>query len=144
MYYNTVYYIYWFRSLKHYKIKKFSSEVKRESVPDLLLFQTLQDFLNIGHVGQQKFSLGAGLYKLRLATKEGRGKSGGSRSLLAFKKEGRMIRLHLFSKNDKGNVSIVELKKLKRLSDILLDLPEADIANLIKLGELCEVRENDY
>lgn len=143
-YYNTVYYICWFRSLKHYKIKKFASEAKKESVSDLLLSQTLQNFLNIGQIGQQKFSLGAGLYKLRLATKEGRGKSGGARSLLAFKKDGRVIWLHLFSKNDKENVSTVELKKLKMLSDILLDLPEADIDNLIKLGVLCEVRENDY
>ena len=112
-------------------------------MPDLLLFQTLYDFLSIGKIGQQKFSLGAGLYKLRLATKEGRGKSGGSRSILAFEKESRVIWLHLFSKNEKGNVSTVELKKLKTLSDILLELPEAEIANLIKLGELCEVREND-
>lgn len=129
--------------MKHYKIKKFSGEAKKESVSDLLLSQTLGNFLNLGQAGQQKFSLGGGLYKLRLANKEGRGKSGGARSLLAFKKEGRVIWLHLFSKNDKENVSTVELKKLKVLSDILLDLPEVEIINLIKLGELYEVREND-
>ena len=42
-----------------------------------------------------------------------------------------------------GEITCVELKKLKTLSNILLELPEAEIANLIKLGELCEVCQND-
>ncbi len=82
------------------------------------------------------------MYKLRIATKEGGGKNGGSRSILAFKSNSRVIWLHLFSKNDKGNVTINELKKLKILSNILLDLPDEEITKLIGLGELCEVNEN--
>ena len=77
-----------------------------------------------------------------MATKEGKGKSGGSRSILAFKSDSRVIWLHLFSKNDKGNVTISELKKLKILSNILLDLPDAEITRLIELGELYEVKKN--
>lgn len=128
--------------MKHYKVKKFTNEAKKADLPDALLYETLEEFLSIGTEGQQKLSLGAGLYKLRLATKEGKGKSGGSRSILAFKKENRVIWLHLFSKNDKANVTTNELKKLKSLSDILLDLPDDDIEKLIKLGELCEVNEH--
>ena len=106
------------------------------------MLETLSDFLDLGNIGQLKFSLGAGLYKLRMATKEGKGKSGGSRSILAFKSDSRVIWLHLFSKNDKGNVTISELKKLKILSNILLDLPDAEITRLIELGELYEVKKN--
>ena len=129
--------------MKHYKVKKFSNEAKKDSVSDGLLSGTLNDFLALGKNGQQKFSLGAGLYKLRLAAKEGRGKSGGSRSILAFKNDSRVVWLHLFSKNEKGNVSITELKKLKLLSNILLETSEDKIVQLIELGELCEVKEND-
>lgn len=132
----------WLISLKHYKVKKFSTEAKKADVSDVLLSETMDEFLSIGTKGQQKLSLGAGLYKLRLATKEGKGKSGGSRSILAFKKESRVIWLHLFSKNDKGNVTTNELKKLKSLSDILLSLPDNDIEKLITLGELYEVNEH--
>ncbi len=129
--------------MKHYKIKKFASEAKKNDASDLLLINTLSEFLSLGKEGQQKYSLGSGLYKLRLATKEGRGKSAGSRSILAYKNDTRIIWLHLFAKNDKGNITTDELKKLKILSNILLGLPKDEVDKLIRLGELCEVDKND-
>jgi hypothetical protein len=129
-------------SMKHYKTKKFTSEAANIELADEILMKTLEAFLKLEREQQQKFSLGAGLYKLRLATKEGRGKSAGSRSILAFKKDNGIFWLHLFSKNEKGNVTIGELKKLKQLSTILLELPDNEIAKLICLGELYEVSEN--
>ena len=143
MYYNTRYYnIGFYFSLKHYKVKKFASEAKKSNVSDGLLSNTLKEFLNIGEDGQKRLSLGSGLYKLRLATQEGKGKSGGSRGLLAFKKDDRLIWLHLFSKNDKENITTNELKKLKSLSDILLNMPDDDIAKLVKLGEFYEINNS--
>ena len=50
--------------------------------------------------------------------------------------------LHLFSKNEKGNVSTSELKKLKVLSKILLDIQDNEVDKLIKLGELNEKNKN--
>lgn len=61
---------------------------------------------------------------------------------MAFKKDYRVIWIHLFSKNDKGNITTSELKKLKSLSDILLTLSDDEISRLIDLGELYEVIEN--
>lgn len=128
--------------MKHLKIKKFSGEAKKNLLIDAVLLETLKNFLEMEREHQQKYALGANLYKIRIATKEGRGKSGGSRSILAFKKENRVIWLHLFSKNEKGNVTAVELKKLKILSNILLELSDTEIEKLINLGELSEVTEN--
>jgi len=128
--------------LQYFKVKRFTNEARKDKVSDALLSDTLNDFLSMGTHGQQKFSLGAGLYKLRLAAKEGRGKSGGSRSILAFKNDSRVVWLHLFSKNEKGNVSINELKKLKLLSNILLEITDDEIAKLVELGELYEVNKN--
>ena len=99
-------------------------------------------FLKTSDDERQRYSLGAGLYKLRLATNEGQGKSGGSRTILAFQTESRVIWLHLFAKNDKGNVTTNELKKLKSLADVLLGLSVDGIARLMKLDELCEVNEH--
>ncbi len=128
--------------MKHYKIRKFISEAKKIDLKDEILVETLNEFLGMGREHQQKYSLGANLYKLRLSTKEGRGKSGGSRSILAFKKDSRLFWLHLFSKNEKGNVTTSELKKLKELSNIVLELSDEQIYKLLNLGELYEVNEN--
>lgn len=141
MCYNTMYYIL-VHLMKQFKIKKFNNEVKQLSIRDELLIDTLNDFMQLSREEQIKFSLGAGLFKLRLASKEGRGKSGGSRSILAFKKDNGVFWLHLFAKNDKGNVTTSELKKLKHLADIMLSLTEEQIERLKESGELFEVNEN--
>lgn len=104
---------------------------------------TLDNFLNLGKDGQNRYSLGAGLYKLRLATKKGKGKSGGSRSILAFKQDERIIWLHLFDKNEKGNVTATELKKLKHISGILLEISQQELNTLLKIGEIEEVSNNE-
>jgi hypothetical protein len=128
--------------MKHIKIKKFSNEALKANLTDSFLFETLSSFIKLNRDEQLKYSLGAGLYKLRIATKEGRGKSGGSRSIMAFKNDKGVFWLHLFSKNDKGNVSTSELKKLKQLADIMFDLTDDQIIKLINLGELLEVKIN--
>lgn len=128
--------------MKQFKIKKFNSEVKKIDLKDDILVETLNDFLLLNRDEQLKFSLGANLYKLRIATKEGRGKSGGSRSILAFKNDTGVYWLHLFSKNEKGNITTTELKKLKHLADIMLSLTDKQLAKLIYLGEICEVTKN--
>ncbi|HAU0368139.1 TPA: hypothetical protein JBF73_02880 [Legionella pneumophila] len=69
-----------------------------------------------------------------MATKEGKGKSEGSRSIVAFKNDKWIYWLQLFSKNDKGNVTTSELKKLKQLADIMFGLTDEQIEN--NLGEL--------
>ena len=73
---------------------------------------------------------------------EGKGKSGDSRTILAFKTDTRVIWIHLFAKNDKGNITTNELKKLKSLADILLGLSADGMAHIMKLDELYEVNEH--
>ncbi len=80
---------------------------------------------------------------MRIATKTGRGKSAGSRSLLAFQKNNGVFWLHLFSKNNKENITSLELKKLKQLSNIMIHLSDTEIEKLINIGELYEVNENE-
>lgn len=129
--------------MKHYKVRKFARETKKIDVTDMVLLDTAIAFLNLDEAGRKRYALGAGLYKLRVATNEGQGKSGGSRSILAFEEDRKIIWLHLFPKNDKGNVTMNELKKLKSLSDILLSLSDSDFAQLIKTDEIYEVKRND-
>jgi hypothetical protein len=129
--------------MKHLKIKKFCAEAKKNNLNDRDLVETINEFIKLTREEQLKFSLGAGLFKLRIATKSGRGKSAGSRSLLAFQKNNGIFWLHLFSKNDKENITSLELKKLKQLSNIMIHLNDAEIEKLINIGELYEVNENE-
>jgi hypothetical protein len=124
-------------------VKRFLHEARKLHVTDKLLNDTLTYFSEMKLDGRQRYALGASLYKLRLATNEGHGKSGGSRSILAFQMDHRVIWLHLFAKSDKENITIMELKKLKKLADILLELSQGDINRLIKSGELNEVKKHD-
>ncbi len=129
--------------MKHLKIKKFCAEAKKNNLNDRDLVETINEFIKLTREEQLKFSLGAGLFKLRIATKSGRGKSAGSRSLLAFQKNNGIFWLHLFSKNDKENITSLELKKLKQLSNIMIHLNDTEIEKLINIGELYEVNENE-
>lgn len=49
----------------------------------------------------------------------------------------------MFSKNEKGNVTDAELKKLKPLSKILLTLTDDGLKTLIGSGELLEVNTDE-
>lgn len=127
--------------MRQLKYLKFHKEAQSDGISDSDLIEISSDFLSLDTVGQQRFSLGAGLYKLRLASKTGRGKSGGSRAILAYKKDDRLIWVHAFSKNDKGNISKKDLEKLKGLSDIFLNLSKSDLEILIECGDLIEIKE---
>jgi hypothetical protein len=125
--------------VKYYKVKRFAGEAKKNDVSDSMLTSIATEFVDAPENARQQYSLGAGLYKLRLASKSGAGKSGGSRSILAFKKEKMLIWLHLYSKNEKGNISHSELVDLKKLANILLNATEAQLARLVKNGGLEEI-----
>ena len=77
----------------------------------------------ITNLSKQKSSsnLGGGLFKLRLARK-GQGKSGGYRTLLAYKHEEVVFFMYAFAKNEKGNLSEVELDYYIRLGKSLLTM----------------------
>lgn len=65
--------------------------------------------------------LGGGLVKKRIAV-PGRGKRGGTRTLLATNRQDRWFFLYGFAKNDRANVSPQELEALQSLAHDLLTL----------------------
>ncbi|MCF6768535.1 type II toxin-antitoxin system RelE/ParE family toxin [Thiotrichales bacterium 19S11-10] len=126
--------------MKHFKIKAFVREAKKEKVSDQKLLETISDFEKLDDDGKNRYSLGGELYKLRLASKSGSGKSGGSRSILAYKKDDVVYWLHLFSKNDKGNITTKESSDLKKIAKLLFSYNKKQLEKLIKDGVLVEVK----
>lgn len=83
--------------------------------------------------------LGGGVYKQRIA-RAGAGKSGGFRTIIVFRVGRHSFFVHGFAKNDKANVSAVELRALKLLASTLLGLDAGALSVAVAAGELIEVK----
>ena len=92
-------------------------------------------------LGEHDADLGGNVFKQRVA-RPGGGKSGGFRTIILFRIGGHGIFAHGFAKKDKANVTAGELKALKRLASVLLELPRAELDRAIEAGELIRIDGN--
>ena len=118
------------------KTKWFSKWASKNSLSDTDLKFALNDLKENKGVS----NLGGGLYKIRVS-RENEGKSGGYRSLLAYKKDERAVFLYAFAKNEKDNLDKSELSALKKLALDLTSLDAEELKRQIKLGNLVELEE---
>lgn len=75
----------------------------------------------------------------------GRGKSGGTRTLLATNKDSLWFFVFGFEKSERANVSLRELEALKVLATDLLKLSSAELDRLVEskaLEEICHEHKN--
>ena len=77
--------------------------------------------------------LGSGLIKQRLA-RPGAGRSGGYRTLIAFRSGDMAVFLFGFAKSGQDNLELDELTNYLKLSVELLGLDDGQIAELVALG----------
>ena len=84
--------------------------------------------------------LGSGIIKQRIARK-GQGKSGGYRSIIAFKKDDKAFFVYGFAKTDRGNIDKEELSAFKKAAKELLNLSDDYIDKLLKNKKLVEIKE---
>lgn len=82
--------------------------------------------------------LGGECIKKRIKRK-GSGKSGGYRTILAFRSKDRAFFIHLFAKNNAENVSPQDLKDLRIYGQQLLNLSDQQLQVAIESGVLVEI-----
>lgn len=82
--------------------------------------------------------LGAYLYKKRIASAT-KGKRGGFRTLLAYKKGKAVFFVYGFGKGEKENISGEDVDNLKKTADVYLGFDESAIKTAITIGSLVEV-----
>ena len=71
----------------------------------------------------------------------GEGKSGGSRSIILFKKDDRAVYVYGFEKKDLANIKPDELEAFRELAKVILGYTKAEIENMVKLGALFTVQK---
>lgn len=82
--------------------------------------------------------LGGGLIKQRVARK-GQGRSGGFRTVIAYRRLGRAVFLYGFAKNERDNIRADDLARLKKLAAIYLGAAMTELEAWCEEGELKEV-----
>ena len=117
-----------------FKIRSFD----RWSTKVRLYNKTLRQAVVEIEKGQYEANLGGCLYKKRIALGS-KGKSGGIRTIIAFKKEDKAIFIYGFSKNQKTNITSGELLALKKLSKLYFGYTEEQIKDILKIKEFIEV-----
>jgi hypothetical protein len=84
--------------------------------------------------------LGAELLKKRVAGKAA-GKRGGYRTILAYRREDRLIFLHLFAKNEKASTNRKELAALKALAKRYMALTQSELDIAVLQQALKEIED---
>lgn len=74
--------------------------------------------------------LGAGLIKQRVP-RQGRGRSGGFRTIIAYQRGALAVFLHMFAKNEKANLSKTETDEFRVFASYLADLDDKGFAQLV-------------
>lgn len=110
-----------------YASKEFARLARRSRIADDQLWEAVSR----AEDGKVDADLGGGLIKQRVA-RPGKGRSGGFRTVIAYRKGDRAIFLHLFAKAAKGNLSAVELEVYKELAQRYDALTEEQLDLLVE------------
>ena len=124
------------KTLSVYKGKAFVRFARRARITDSDLWQAAQR----ANDGLVDADLGGGVIKQRIA-RAGEGKSGGSRSIILFKKNNRAVYVYGFEKKDAANIDRRELEAFRELAEVVLEYTDFEIEQRVKDGALFHVKE---
>jgi hypothetical protein len=120
--------------MRVFKVRTFVRFQRREQIADVSLVKAVRD----AGKGLIDADLGGGLIKQRIARRGG-GKSGGYRTVLAYRRGERAVFLYGFPKSVRANIDDVELEVLRRRGAGLLSAAEEALEFMIADDELTEV-----
>jgi hypothetical protein len=121
--------------LRVFATKVFARFARRERLDDERLCEAIA---RAGR-GSIDADLGGGLIKQRVARRGG-GRSGGYRTLIAYRAGQRSVFLYGFAKSERDNVGLGELEALKKLARLYLGYSDAQVATAVEWAELNEVQ----
>ncbi|WP_350370703.1 type II toxin-antitoxin system RelE/ParE family toxin [Methylobacterium oxalidis] len=108
-----------------YVPRDFAKRAAREHIAD----PVLREAVDRAERGIVDARIGADLIKQRIA-RDGAGRSGGFRTIIAYRKGDRAVFLHLFAKSAKANLSAAEADAFRAVAKVLAGLDEAALGRL--------------
>jgi hypothetical protein len=121
-----------------FKNRWFARFARREHITDA----SLKEAVARAERGLIDADLGGGLIKQRVA-REGHGRSGGYRMLLAYKAHNRTVFFYAFAKNERDNIEPDELLTAREIAAQWIAADAKAIAKAILEGILEEVQNDD-
>jgi hypothetical protein len=123
-----------FKTLAVYKSKPFARFARKARITDADLWNAAR----LANEGVIDADLGGGVIKQRIA-RTGEGKSGGSRSIILFRKNDRAVYVHGFEKKDMANIRPDELEAFRKYAEVYLGYTPAEMAQLVEDGAIFRV-----
>jgi hypothetical protein len=120
--------------LRIFKTKLFAKFARRERITDASLSEAIER----ARQGLVDADLGGGVIKQRVARK-GQGRSGGYRTLIAYRFGEIAVFLFGFAKNDRENIDALELADLREAAALWLGADEMLMERALARGFLIEV-----
>ncbi len=120
--------------MRVFKTRGLARFAKTEGITDAALARAIRQ----AEAGLIDADLGAGLIKLRVA-RPGGGKSGGYRTLIAYRATQRAVFVFGFAKNERDNITSDQLADLKAAATDILKRSGANLAEDIEAGRLLEI-----
>lgn len=120
--------------MRFLKTKEFARFARKQKIGD----DGLCEAVDRAGDGLIDADLGGGLIKQRIA-RAGQGRSGGFRTIIAFRSGERSVFLYGFAKSGKADLSEKELAIYKRLAGVFLSLQDSAVVELVGSRELIEV-----
>lgn len=120
--------------MRVFKTRDFARFTRKEGIDDSRLCEAIER----AERGLIDADLGGGVIKQRVA-RPGKGRSGGYRTLIAYRIEARAVFVYGFAKNAKDNVSPAELAALRRLATEYLGYDRKQVDAHVKDGAWTEV-----
>lgn len=124
------------KTLLVYKTKPFARFARSALIRDGELWKAAR----LANQGLIDADLGGGVIKQRIA-RTGEGKSGGSRSIILFKKDDRAVYVHGFEKKDVSNIGSKDLDAFRKLAEAYLGYTRDELAKRVEDGALLKVEE---
>jgi hypothetical protein len=123
--------------MKVFKTRWFARFARQEEIAD----DGLREAIERAERGLVDADLGGGLIKQRVA-RQGQGRSGGYRAIIAYRVANKAFFLHGFAKNDQKNIAEDELSALKKFGRRLLAADVETLKAMFEDGSLKEVDDD--
>jgi hypothetical protein len=120
--------------MRLYKLKGFARFQRREGIRDKALVKAVRS----AEDGLIDADLGGGLIKQRVA-RQGQGKSGGFRTIVAYRRGTRAVFLFGFAKSERENLDDDELAHWQRVGQLYLGLDDDGLDAAIAADEVTEI-----